>query len=52
MTGPDPHSITPAQPATRVRWIVLAMLFAGTTVNFADRATLSIAGADLRTARA
>jgi MFS transporter, ACS family, glucarate transporter len=35
-------------PATRVRWLVLAMLFAVTTVNFADRATLSIAGADIR----
>lgn len=29
---------------------MLAMLFAVTTVNFADRATLSIAGADIRTA--
>src|ERR1035438_8606200 len=29
---------------TRVRYLVLAMLFVVTTLNFADRATLSIAG--------
>jgi ACS family glucarate transporter-like MFS transporter len=29
---------------TQVRWVVLAMLFAITTVNYADRATLAIAG--------
>jgi ACS family glucarate transporter-like MFS transporter len=32
---------------TRVRWLILAMLFAATTVNYADRATLSIAGTAL-----
>jgi MFS transporter, ACS family, glucarate transporter len=32
---------------TRVRWLILAMLFAVTTVNYADRATLSIAGSAL-----
>ena len=32
---------------TRVRWLILAMLFAVTTVNYADRATLSIAGTAL-----
>ena len=37
-------------PATRVRWLVLAMLFIVTTINYADRATMSIAGADIRTA--
>lgn len=31
-------------PATRVRYHVLFMLFVLTTINFADRATLSIAG--------
>jgi len=36
---------TAAPPApTRVRYLVLAMLFVATTLNFADRATLSIAG--------
>ncbi|MGA2195554.1 MAG: MFS transporter [Bryobacteraceae bacterium] len=36
---------TAASPApTRVRYLVLAMLFVATTLNFADRATLSIAG--------
>ena len=29
---------------TRVRWIVLAILFLITTINYADRATISIAG--------
>ena len=42
--------VSVATPATRVRWMVLAMLFAVTTVNFADRATISIAGSDLRRA--
>ena len=36
---------TAASPApTRVRYLVLTMLFVVTTLNFADRATLSIAG--------
>ncbi len=48
--SPAPPAIVATPPATRVRWIVLAMLFAVTTVNFADRATLSIAGADIRRA--
>jgi MFS transporter, ACS family, glucarate transporter len=30
-----------------VRWLILALLFAVTTVNYADRATLSIAGSAL-----
>lgn len=30
--------------ATRVRWLILFVLFAVTTVNYADRASLSIAG--------
>src|ERR1700744_5542066 len=29
---------------TRVRWLIVAMLFAVTAVNYADRATLGIAG--------
>ncbi|HEY0236035.1 MAG TPA: MFS transporter [Afipia sp.] len=36
--------------ATRTRWGILAMLFIVSTVNYADRATLSIAGTDLRAA--
>jgi ACS family glucarate transporter-like MFS transporter len=32
---------------TRVRWGILAMLFAATTLNYADRATISIAGPEI-----
>jgi ACS family glucarate transporter-like MFS transporter len=35
--------------ATRVRYLVLLMLFVVTTVNYADRATLSITGPSMRT---
>ena len=34
--------------ATRKRWLILAMLFAVTTVNYADRATISIAGPEIK----
>jgi MFS transporter, ACS family, glucarate transporter len=37
----------PGQPATRTRWGILAMLFLITTINYADRATVSIAGPEL-----
>ncbi|MCS0580776.1 MFS transporter [Massilia pinisoli] len=33
---------------TRTRWLILAMLFAITTINYADRATISIAGPDIK----
>jgi ACS family glucarate transporter-like MFS transporter len=33
-----------AKPGTRTRWFILAILFAITTINYADRATISIAG--------
>ena len=33
---------------SRTRWVILAMLFAITTINYADRATISIAGADIK----
>lgn len=33
-----------AQKATRVRWLIVAFIFAVTTINYADRATLSMAG--------
>jgi len=36
--------------ATRTRWGILATLFAASTLNFADRATISIAAPDLRAA--
>ncbi|RDV00961.1 MFS transporter [Trinickia dinghuensis] len=36
--------------ASRTRWGILAMLFIVTTVNYADRATISIAGAAIRKA--
>lgn len=36
------------QPQSRARWMILAMLFAITTINYADRATISIAGPDIR----
>jgi ACS family glucarate transporter-like MFS transporter len=34
--------------ATRVRWGILAMLFIITTINYADRATISIAGTEIK----
>ncbi|MFC1606067.1 MFS transporter [Pseudomonadota bacterium] len=37
-----------AQKQTRVRYLILFMLFVVTTINYADRATLSIAGASIQ----
>ncbi len=34
--------------ATRVRWLILAILFIVTTINYADRATIAIAGPELK----
>jgi ACS family glucarate transporter-like MFS transporter len=34
--------------ASRVRWSILAMLFIITTINYADRATISLAGPELK----
>ena len=34
--------------ASRVRWLILAILFAVTTINYADRATIAIAGPELK----
>jgi ACS family glucarate transporter-like MFS transporter len=42
-------TVPPAQ-TTRVRWFILAILFFVTTINYADRATISIAGPDIRKA--
>ncbi|NIA52190.1 MFS transporter [Massilia sp. TW-1] len=36
------------QIRTRTRWLILAMLFAITTINYADRATISLAGPDIK----
>ncbi|HEY6925480.1 MAG TPA: MFS transporter [Steroidobacteraceae bacterium] len=36
------------KPAGRLRFFMLALLFAATTVNYADRATLSIAGTQMQ----
>jgi ACS family glucarate transporter-like MFS transporter len=47
---PQPRVIARAASApkpTRVRYWIVAMLFVATTVNYADRATLSIAGTPL-----
>jgi ACS family glucarate transporter-like MFS transporter len=33
---------------SRVRWSILAMLFVITTINYADRATISLAGPELK----
>ncbi|WP_426171699.1 MFS transporter [Pseudoduganella sp. R-32] len=37
-----------ARVQTRTRWTILAMLFAITTINYADRATISIAGPEIK----
>jgi ACS family glucarate transporter-like MFS transporter len=44
------HTSTSAgkSKATRVRWGILAMLFLITTINYADRATISIAGPEIK----
>ena len=38
----------PAAKPTRVRYLILLMLFLVTTINFADRATISIAGSSIQ----
>lgn len=44
------QTTTPGRPKlqSRTRWLILAMLFAVTTLNYADRATISIAGPDIK----
>ncbi len=39
---------SPTQPRSGTRWLILAMLFAVTTINYADRATISIAGPEIK----
>jgi ACS family glucarate transporter-like MFS transporter len=44
---PTPAAGRQARP-TRVRYLILAMLFLATTINFADRATMAIAGPEIK----
>ncbi|WP_322403326.1 MFS transporter [Massilia luteola] len=50
------HTTTAAMPAaatklaSRTRWTILAILFIVTTINYADRASISIAGPEIRKA--
>src|ERR1700760_1478954 len=44
MAMPDAQTQTTTRRKTNVRWLILAMLFVITAVNFADRATIAIAG--------
>lgn len=43
----NPAHAAPVRP-TRIRYLILAMLFLATTVNFADRATMAIAGPEIK----
>lgn len=42
------QQVQPAAKPTRVRYLILLMLFLVTTINFADRATISIAGSSIQ----
>jgi hypothetical protein len=42
-----PDGVLAAEVPTRVRWLIVLILFLATTINYADRATLSIVGTDL-----
>src|SRR6478735_358943 len=46
-SGMNPTAANPAERPTRIRHWILLFLFLITTVNYADRATLSIVGTDL-----
>jgi len=46
--APSATAANAAQTRSRTRWTILAMLFAVTTINYADRATISIAGPALK----
>lgn len=45
-----PIAIQPPAGATRTRWMILAILFVVTVINYADRATISIASPDIKKA--
>ncbi|QJE02328.1 MFS transporter [Massilia forsythiae] len=47
-TTAAPAAAAAVKPATRTRWAILAILFIVTTVNYADRASISIAGPEIR----
>jgi ACS family glucarate transporter-like MFS transporter len=42
--------VATTNPGSRSRWMILAILFAVTTINYADRATISIAGPEIKKA--
>jgi ACS family glucarate transporter-like MFS transporter len=44
------NAASAAKVQTRTRWMILAILFAVTTINYADRATISIAGPEIKKA--
>jgi ACS family glucarate transporter-like MFS transporter len=44
---PATNSAVNVAVASRTRWGILAMLFIATTINYADRATIAIAGPDI-----
>jgi ACS family glucarate transporter-like MFS transporter len=46
--APSISAANPSRTQSRTRWSILAMLFAVTTINYADRATISIAGPGLK----
>lgn len=46
-SAPVISSTSKLSVASRTRWGILAMLFIATTINYADRATIAIAGPDL-----
>lgn len=46
--APTVKAVSAANVQTRTRWMILAMLFAITTINYADRATISIAGPEIK----
>jgi ACS family glucarate transporter-like MFS transporter len=48
--SPVISAIPAAKLASRTRWSILAILFIVTTINYADRATISLAGADIKKA--
>jgi ACS family glucarate transporter-like MFS transporter len=47
-TPSSPSAGSAGAKATRVRWGILAILFLVTTINYADRATISIAGPEIK----
>ena len=48
LPGAEPLQYESVQPATHFRWVILGLVFLGTTVNYLDRQILSILAPDLR----